>query len=148
MRPPPGPSVWIVATCSVLLLVAQVLGLHFHRHVESQGAGITHAADLHFEGGGLHAGEVHADHQHEQAADGGTGHWHLDVESNALKAGFAKAFLDSLALLPLLWIATVFACAAAARAPLRPRRIDAPTRSRPYALRPPSQAPPAPPVLA
>ena len=147
MRPSPATALWIVAICSALLLVAQVLGLHFHRHVERQGDAVAHAADMHFEGGGLHAGDVHADHGHEHAADGGSSHWHLDVESKALKAGFAKAFLDSL-LLPLTWIATLIVCMGVVRTGGRPRRIRGPSRTRPYGLLPPSQAPPAHPVLA
>ena len=147
MRPSPGLSLWIVSTCSALLLVAQVLGLHFHRHVERHGDAIAHAAELHFEGGGLHVGDTHADHGHEPAADGGSTHWHLDVESKSLKAGLAKAFFDSL-LLPLLWLVAALVCAAVARTPIHSRRVRGPTRSRPYRLRPPSQAPPAIPVLA
>lgn len=148
MRPSPGPTCWIVATCSVLMLVAQVLGLHFHRHVGVHGGSVTHPSELHFEGGGLHVGDMHADGGHAHAADDGTSpQWHLDLESEALKAGFAKLFLDS-ALLPLLWLVGLIAWAAATRAPSRPRRVRGTTQPCAYGLRPPSQAPPAPPVLA
>ena len=148
MRPSPGPAFWIVAICSALVLAAQVLGLHFHRHVEAGGPSLAHAAELHFEGGGLHVGDLHAeDGQHERATDGGAGHWHLDLESEALKAGFAKAFVDNPPL-PLLWFVGLIACAASMRAPLHVRRVPVTRRSRALGLHPPPQAPPAILVLA
>lgn len=141
MRPSSAPAFWIVVTCGALLLVAQVLGLHFHRHVGVQGGSVAHPSERHFDGGGLHVGDAHADEGHEHAADDGSSHWHLDLESEALKAGFAKAFLDS-SILPLLWLVGLIACAAAMRAPLHPRRASGTTRSWAFGLRPPSQAPP------
>jgi hypothetical protein len=147
MRPSPSLAKWVLATCSVLLLVSQVLGLHFHRHVERDGVAVAHAAELHFENGGLHAGDTHADHRHEQEAAGGSSHWHVDVESRSQTAGLAKAFVDSL-LLPLLLLATVLGCTRAVGVPLRPLRLLAPSQPRPYSLRPPSQGPPARSVLA
>lgn len=146
MRPSPDLSIWIIATCSALLLLAQVLGLHFHRHVERDGA-VAHAAELHFEGGGLHVGDRHVDHRLERAVEDGSSHWHLDVESKAVKAGFAKAFLDSV-LLPLLCLAALLTCTAASIAPARARSVNGHPRTRRYTLRPPSQAPPRSFVLA
>lgn len=147
MRPSLSLARWVLATCSVLLLVSQVLGLHFHRHVERDGAAVAHAAEMHFEGGGLHAGDLHDDHQHPQEAAGGGPHWHLDVESKSLTAGLAKAFFDSL-LLPLLLLAVVVGVIRTVDVPLRPLPLRVALRSRPFDLRPPSQGPPAGPVLA
>lgn len=148
MRPSPGRAFWIVAICSALVLVAQVLGLHFHRHVEAQGPSAAHLAELHFESGGLHLGDLHAgEAHHEHAADGDAGHWHLDLESEALKAGFAKAFID-LPPLPLLWLVGLIGCAASTRAPRPARRVPVNRRSRALGLHPPPQAPPEPLVFA
>ncbi len=141
---------WIVASCSALLLLAQVLGMHYHRHIEMQGGGDAHGVELHFEDGGLHVGETRADHQHEheQGADDGDTHGHLDVESKAVKAGLAKVFVDSLLLPLVLLLVAVMALGADMRAPVRPRSVLGSSRFRLYGLRPPSQAPPSGPVLS
>lgn len=143
MRPPQTLTRWIVASCSILLLLAQVMGLHYHRHVDGHSGQGAQAVELHFEDGGLHVGETRTEHQHDHAAGDGPSHWHLDVESKAMKAGLAKVFVDSLLLPLLLVLMAVMAPAAGMPAPLLRRSIVGRWRYRPYSIRPPSQAPPA-----
>jgi hypothetical protein len=138
VRPSSATARRIVVVCAALLLLAQVSGLHYHRHVEPA-SGQSHGTELHFEDGGLHLDETRADHRHGVAS-----HRHVDVESQAVKTGLVKAFFDSL-LLPLLTVVVVLATASAAAAAPRPSRNPEGHPPRPFDLRPPSQAPP--PVL-
>ena len=150
MRPYHALSRWIVVSCSILLLLAQVLGMHYHRHIETRGGSHGHGVELHFEDGGLHVAESRADHQHphHHGDGGGSSHGHLDVESKAVKAGLAKVFVDSLLLLLMPLLVAVMALGADMQVPARPRSVLGPSRFRLYSLRPPSQAPPSGPVFS
>jgi hypothetical protein len=134
---------WIVVVCAAMLLLAQVMGLHYHRHVERVD-GHAHGSELHFEDGGLHLDEQRADHRHAlDAAGSQSGHWHIDVESKVVKPGLLKAFLDAVLLSLLMRVATLVLPAAGPQLCWRPRAAGAARRIHPFSLRPPSQAPPA-----
>lgn len=138
------PHFALVMLCIALLLLAQGLGLHHHRHVERGGVAPEHAAELHFEDSGLHDadrdhGHGHR-HDHAPMPDGAAAHPHLDIDIEPVAKTPAKVFLDLLSLgLPVL--AMLFLLPPAA--PQRPPTVvsGGPRRSA-YRIRPPSQAPP------
>ena len=127
--------------CATMLVVAQILGLHYHRHVEQHGDD-AHRSELHFEDAGLHPNESRPDHRHADAQAGGSSHRHIDVEAKALKAGVAKAFVDSL-LLPLLLMVALLVPSTRGAACPRLHGRDGLRKADPARLRPPSQGPPA-----
>lgn len=130
----------IVTLCVTMLLLAQTLGLHHHRHVELDRAGGSHPVQLHFEDSGLHDEAGHGHHAVETGG-GETEHPHLDVESKVVGEGLVKAFVD---LLQLGVGLTVLLLRLPPTGHWRPalRLSTAPSRRPAYALRPPSQAPP------
>lgn len=140
------PHLALVMLCIALLLLAQGLGLHHHRHVELGSTAPAHAAELHFEDSGLHdAGRDHGhghshNHDHGSAPDGAAAHPHLDIDIEPVAKTPAKVFLDLL---------SSGLCALVVLFLLPPARLPQPVafvRDRPrrsaYRIRPPSQAPP------
>lgn len=133
-------SVSLVALCAVVLLLAQIMGLHHHRHVTLDGGVETHGSELHFDDRGLHRDAHDAEHRH--AADGAAmAHPHLDVETPAVGDTVVKVFTDSL-LLGLLFVIAALSWPRLVRLPLRPQRSRWRKRLSSFALHPPSQAPP------
>lgn len=130
-----------MALCALNMLLAQGLGLHFHRHM--QGGPAEHATSLHVRDAGLHLHE-HAGSHH--AASDHASHPDLDLEVDPLGKGFAKyakvwlgATLQIVGVPALLEFAPAVLC-----------RVLQPARPHPelFVLRPPSNAPPLKPSAA
>ncbi len=127
----------LVFLCIAALLLSQLLGLHHHQHISGSGpsdAGLLTAV------GDWHVGLLHPD-AHNHLADGHGDLSHLDVEADTLKAGFAKWLPDAVvvAAVPLAgWVLAlpIIGWCGVPRAACRARGLS------PFALTPPSQAPP------
>lgn len=132
----PGPVRSIVALCVTALLCAQVLGLHYHRHLELDDSH-GHGTALHFEDAGVHAHEQADEHRHEPGA---ATHPHIDIETRAVDDGLTKLFLDVLlVLLPVVLLALAPRRRGTVPQPGTLLGHDRPPR---YAVCPPAQAPP------
>jgi hypothetical protein len=124
-----------ILACAIVLLLAQMTGLHFHRHVLA--AGPDHGMSLHLRDAGVH---VHADQGDHHAPADRASHPDEDVEIDPLGAGIAKVFkvwLSTACLLVTL-LCLFVATPAAAVSPERTRRPHPAL----FVLRPPSHAPP------
>lgn len=120
--------------CAVNMLLAQMMGLHFHRHVAGASA---HGTSLHLRDAGLHLHEA-ADAHH--APGDRASHPDEDLEVDPLGAGFAKfskLWLNTACLLLAVFLLLI-------AAPAATRRFEPPVRRHPalFFLRPPSHAPP------
>jgi hypothetical protein len=121
--------------CAVNMLLAQLMGLHFHRHMI---AGVSdHGMSLHLRDAGLH---VHEDADEHHAAADRASHPDEDLEIDPLGTGFAK--FSKVWLNPTLLFMVALCLIAMATAP--PSRFESITRRHPalFFLRPPSNAPP------
>jgi hypothetical protein len=129
----------IMALCVVNLLLAQMMGLHFHRHVTAGVAGPD--MSLHLRDAGMH---VHAEADGHHAAADRASHPDEDVEVDPLGTGVAKFSKVWLAP-PLLLIVTLCLLALVLAAPTA---FESLTRRHPalFFLRPPSNAPPLKPL--
>ncbi len=136
MLPTPTLRAAILALCAVTLLLAQVLGLHQHRHVELGAMAERHPVALHFADGG-----VHHEAGHSHSADSLDTHPHVDVDSDAIGDGLAKVVVD-LVIAVLAFGALIFWLPRGVSLPLAAPPRTATPRSPTFALRPPSQAPP------
>ena len=141
---------WVLAACAVTLLFAQLLGLHYHRHIHAD-SNAAHASELHVSDAWVHevasTGEgccqsLHADHE-----AGAIGQAHLDVDSSAVKPVPAKPMLEDVALFAPLLLLTLLWCLRRPSVPLVPTARGDHAPGLPYRLRPPSQAPPLEAVL-
>jgi len=123
-----------------VLLFAQILGLHHHRHLELDGSAPEHAMQLHFEDAGIHANEADAGHAHAAQGDVAS-HAHLDIETKAISDGLSKVFADEL---PLALLLLVLVLRLPGRQIQAPRAlVPEPWRRHPrHAVLPPSHAPP------
>lgn len=133
-----SPSQQLLLAFTVLvLLFAQIMGLH--RHVHAEGATAFHPAssELHFADAGLH-GDEHG-HSHEPAPAGH--HAHGDVEIDALGDALAKLVLK---LLPmgLLMLVVLLILLPLSRSLPRLCLADPPPRRRIFSLHPPAHGPP------
>ncbi len=121
--------------CAMNMLLAQMMGLHFHRHMV--GGAADHGPSLHLRDAGMHLHE--AAHQHH-ATDDRASHPDEDLEIDPLGAGFAK--------FSKIWLNTAFALVAVFCLLVvgtgAPRRFLQRVRHHPalFFLRPPSNAPP------
>lgn len=125
--------------CAMNMLLAQMMGLHFHRHV----AGLTdHGVSLHLRDAGMH---LHEDSGHHAMADRAA-HPDEDLEIDPLGTGlakFAKVWLTPALVFVLALCLIALAHVPAARfEPLRRRHPAL------FFLRPPSNAPPPEPSYA
>lgn len=133
---------WIVTLCVAMLLIAQVMGLHRHQHVELQSGAHSHGVELHFEDGGLHLYEERDEHRHDVHAPGG-GHAHLDIESKVVEPALVKAKFFATSLLAVLIYAAILLLLPRGAGSFRPSTAPLTQACRPrYGLGPPSQAPP------
>lgn len=138
-RSSPG-TVFTAILVVAVLLFAQILGLHHHRHLELDGSAPEHAMQLHFEDAGIHANEADAEHAHDAQGDTAS-HAHLDLETKAISDGLFKVFADELPAALLLLVVVLR---------LPDRQVQAPRTAVPqpwrrpprYAVLPPSHAPP------
>jgi hypothetical protein len=130
----------IMALCAVNMLLAQMMGLHFHRHMMT---GVpAHGMSLHLRDAGMH---LHAETDGHHAAADRASHPDEDVEIDPLGTGlakFAKAWLTP----ALLFIVTLCTLAMVVAAPPGFQSL---TRRHPalFFLRPPSNAPPLKPLF-
>lgn len=125
----------VMVLCAVMMLLAQLMGLHFHRHVAA--AGSEHGTSLHLRDVGVHMNEA-AD-VHDAAGDRAS-HPDEDLEIDPLGTGIAK--FVKLWLGPALLVVAIF-CLLVTQ-PLPRAGATRPAFHRParFALRPPSNAPP------
>lgn len=121
--------------CGVNMLLAQGMGLHFHRHMLPDASG--HGTSLHLRDAGLH---LHEDASEHQAAGDRASHPDEDLEIDPLGTGLAKLF--KVWLNPALLFFTIICLLAMALA--APFAFESVTRRHPalFFLRPPSNAPP------
>jgi hypothetical protein len=123
-----------MALCALSMLLAQVMGLHFHRHLVP---GISdHGVSLHLRDAGMHLHEQAVQHS---AADRAA-HPDEDLEIDPVGTGlakFSKAWLNT----TLLFIVTLCLLTMSLAAP---SRFESIRRRHPalFFLRPPSNAPP------
>jgi hypothetical protein len=125
----------ILALCAVNMLLAQMMGLHFHRHVIM---GVpAHGMSLHLRDAGTH---LHAQTDGHHAAADRASHPDEDVEIDPLGTGLAK--FSKVWLTPAL-LFIVMLCVLTMMQPA-PSRFESVRRRHPalYFLRPPSNAPP------
>jgi hypothetical protein len=121
--------------CAANMLLAQLMGLHFHRHVM---VGVPdHGLSLHLRDAGMH---LHADADGHHAPADGASHPDEDLEIDPLGTGLAK--FSKVWLNPIFLFIAALCLFAVALAP--PSRFESITRRHPalFFLRPPSNAPP------
>jgi hypothetical protein len=124
----------IMVLCAMNMLLAQLMGLHFHRHMVASGA--DHGVSLHLRDAGMH---LHEDDAHHSATDLAA-HPDEDLEIDPVGTGLAK--FSKVWLSPtLLFIVMLCLIATATVGPSRFESI-APRPPALFALRPPSNAPP------
>jgi hypothetical protein len=125
----------LMVLCALNMLFAQLLGLHFHRHVID--GPTDHGTSLHLRDAGLHLHEDAADHH---AAGDRASHPDEDVEIDPLGTGlakFSKVWLGAAVLFLVAFALLIVVPASTFRVPpFIPRRMAL------FALRPPSNAPP------
>jgi hypothetical protein len=129
----------IMALCAVNMLLAQMMGLHFHRHVMAVESG--HGMSLHLRDAGTH---LHEEADGHHAAADRASHPDEDVEVDPLGTGLAK-FSKVWFTPALLFIVALCMLAVVLRtAPA----FESLTRRHPalFFLRPPSNAPPPKPL--
>jgi hypothetical protein len=125
----------VMVFCAVTMLLAQLMGLHFHRHVAD--AGSAHGTSLHLRDVGVHMHEAAA--AHDEAGDRAS-HPDEDLEIDPLGTGIAKFFKA--------WVGPAFLAVAIlcllVTLPVAQLGTPRPAFHRPalFALRPPSNAPP------
>lgn len=131
---------WSVFLCLLPLLLAQVLGVHHHQHLELE-AGALHRAEVHLGDAGLHhLGSTAAtvdDHGHA-----GSTHAHVDIDRPVVSHLLLKVFVDLLSVGIALFLAFIL------WRPTRVRQSQQRTSSVPrrhpprYLQGPPALAPP------
>jgi hypothetical protein len=130
-----------MALCAVNMLLAQMMGLHFHRHATAGSS--AHDMSLHLRDAGMH---LHAEADGHHAAADRASHPDEDVEVDPLGTGVAK--FSKVWLAPALLFIVTLCMLGLVLAP--PSGFESLTRRRPalYFLRPPSNAPPLKPLSA
>lgn len=124
----------------ICLLLAQVAGLHHHRHLDLDHDQSGHGSALHFVDVGHHWNVTDSGHDRDEQVP--AAHAHVDVETKAVADGLIKAFADSLPL-GLVFVVLFMLWLPLPRAPLLRSVINPLWRGPPrYGLPPPSQAPP------
>jgi hypothetical protein len=124
----------IMVLCAMNMLLAQLMGLHFHRHVTT---GVSdHGMSLHLRDAGVHLNEEDGHHATGDRAS----HPDEDLEIDPLGTGFAKfskVWLNQSVLILVILCLVAVALAA-------PSGFESIRRRHPalYFLRPPSNAPP------
>lgn len=129
----------VVICCALALLVAQLSGAHYHRHLGDLMHAEADVTSVHLRDAGVHMG--HDAHDHD-AADRAA-HPGVDLEIEAAADGLAKVFKSAL-LAGALLVLLLWRLLPVVR--LRPPRRAAPActpDSLLFVLRPPSHAPPA-----
>lgn len=127
-------------SCALLLLVAQLMGLHFHRHADSATAVPEQHTTVHLRDADIHAHSDVDDHDHHSAADRAS-HPDVDLEIDPLGASLTKFF--KLWLYPvLLLIAMLLLVPTGPALPTSLQWLFARVHPPLFVLRPPSHAPP------
>lgn len=133
----------VVLLCVTLLVAAQVLGLHYHRHVDLGAAAPAHGGDHAPHASFRDAGaSTSHEHDHGQEGAGHEAHDGVDVEIEGVAGGAAEAAKAPLLFAVLLMLLPVLARRRAARVPRR-RAAEPVAQAPPRYRLPPSQAPPA-----
>lgn len=134
----PGAPLLLVL-CLLPLLLAQVLGVHHHRHLALDGA--AHHTEVHLADTGLHFRSPAADAAHDGHADH-PAHLHFDLERPAVAKGLMKILTDlptvGLVLLLALLLPLGSGLVLRRHTPRRPAKRRPPR----YLLTPPALAPP------
>lgn len=130
----------IVICCALAMLVAQLTGAHYHRHLGDLMHAEADVTSVHLRDAGVHLG--HDAHDHD--ATDRAAHPGVDLEIDAAADGLAKVFKSAL-LAGALLVLLLWRLAPVVRPrPRRPSTSGRPGRSLLFVLRPPSHAPPAP----
>ncbi len=126
--------------CALVLLAAQLMGLHFHRHAHADVATPDHHTTVHLRDADIHAHAALVDHDHH-AIDDRASHPDEDLEIDPLGAGLAKIFKIWLAAVVLLFALQLLLPAGPAL-PSSLQWLFARVHPPLFVLRPPSNAPP------
>jgi hypothetical protein len=128
--------------CAVSLLLAQLMGTHFHRHAHVDGAhsGHDHRTTVHLRDADVHA-HAALDVGDHHAFDDRASHPDADLEIDPLGAGLTKFF--KIWISPaLLLFAMLLLLATGPPLRIRPQWLVSRPHPALFVLRPPSNAPP------
>jgi hypothetical protein len=129
-----------MVSCALMLLVAQTMGLHFHRHAHVDAADADHGTTLHLRDADIHTHSALDDHDHHTAGDRAS-HPDVDLEIDPLGAGLAKIFKIWLGPVMLLF-AMLLLLPTGPALPAGVQWLFSRVHPPLFVLRPPSNAPP------